>query len=63
MKAIGEFLSLINLLPDTKTESCFEGPGNSCYVGRTEDIFSVEIPEGNVYDKERRKPLVNVPNY
>ena len=62
MKAISEFLPLIHLLPDTKTESCFEGPENS-YVGKTEDIFSVEIPEGNVYEKERRKPVVNELNY
>ena len=39
-----------------------EGSGNS-YVGRTEDIFTVEIPEGNFYEKERRKPVVNEPNY
>ena len=62
MKAISEFLPLINLLPDTKTEICFEGLGNS-YVGRTEDIFTVEIHEGNVYEKELRKPVVNEPNY
>ena len=65
MKAISEFLPLINLVKkktDAKTESCFEGPGNS-YVGRTEDIFTLEIPEGNVYEKERRKPVVNEPNY
>ena len=62
MKAISEFLPLINVLPDTKTESCFEGPGNN-YVGRTEDVFTVGIPEGNVYEKERRKSVVNEPNY
>ena len=54
MKAISEFLPLMNFLPDTKLKVV----SKASHVGRTEDIFTVEIREGNVYEKERRKPIV-----